>query len=189
VLSQKVRAIEEVFTLLDEEIAAFRNWSGLSCKSGCGRCCTKADIEASVLEFLPFAHYVYQEGHAQEWLEKLRPPGQQVCLFFNPGLAWSGICSQYPHRGLICRLFGFSARIDKHAKRELVTCNVVKTGQPETYASSVKGIENGESVPVIGNYYMRLHAIDPDLAQKFYPINEAILRAIETVLHYYAYRE
>lgn len=188
-LSQKVRAIEEVFRLLDDEIAAFRNWSGLSCKSGCGRCCTKADIEASVLEFLPFAHYIYLEGRAEEWLDRLQLPDKQICLFFNPESAFGGMCSQYPHRGLICRLFGFSARINKHARREFVTCNVLKTEQQETYAASVKGIENGESIPVMGQYYMRMHAIDADLAQKFYPVNEAIRRAIETVLHYYAYRE
>jgi len=36
---------------------------------------------------------------------------------------------------------------------------------------------------------MRLVAIDPQLARDFYPINTAIKLAIETVLHYYAYRD
>jgi hypothetical protein len=36
---------------------------------------------------------------------------------------------------------------------------------------------------------MQLHAIDFDLAQKFYPINQAIRHAIETILQYYAYRD
>jgi hypothetical protein len=35
---------------------------------------------------------------------------------------------------------------------------------------------------------MQLHAIDIDLTRDFYPINKAIRKAIETVLHYYAYR-
>lgn len=188
-LSQKVQAIEEVFTLLDQEISTFRDLSQLSCKAGCGKCCTKADIEATVLEFLPFAHRMYQKGQAQEWLEKLQPADQEVCLFFNPHSTAGGMCTQYANRGLICRLFGFSARTNKYAKREFVTCQTIKTEQPDAYAQTVQAVENGGAIPVINQHYMRLYAIDADLAQKFYPINEAIRRAIETVLHYYAYRE
>ncbi len=188
-LSQKVQAIEEVFALLDQEISEFRNSSGLSCKAGCGKCCTKADIEATVLEFIPFAQFIYQKGQANEWLEKLQPAGEELCLFFNPHSAGGGMCSQYEHRGLICRLFGFSARTNKYSKREFVTCQTIKNEQSQAYAETVRAVENGGAVPVMNQHYMRLHGIDADLAQKFYPINEAIRRAIETVLHYYAYRE
>jgi hypothetical protein len=100
-----------------------------------------------------------------------------------------GMCTQYEHRGLICRLFGFSARTNKYAKREFITCQTIKTGQPEAYDDTVRAVESGSVIPVINQHYMRLHAIDADLAQEFYPINEAIRHAIETVLHYYAYRE
>jgi len=41
---------------------------------------------------------------------------------------------------------------------------------------------------MMNQYYMQLHAIDMDLTREFYPINEAIKRAIEVVLSYYAYR-
>ena len=41
----------------------------------------------------------------------------------------------------------------------------------------------------MNHYYMRLVGIDPQLARDFYPINKAIKLAIETVLHYYAYRD
>jgi len=40
----------------------------------------------------------------------------------------------------------------------------------------------------MSEYYMRMHAIDPDLSRDFYPINQAIRKAIEAVLQYYAYR-
>lgn len=151
-------------------------------------CCTKPDIEATVLEFIPFALHVYRQGEASEWLEKLNENTGNVCLFFNPHRAGAGLCSQYPYRGLICRLFGFAARTNKYSKREYVTCQTIKSGQPEAVANVVRTIESGGAIPVMNHYYMRLTAIDPDLAQKFYPINEAVRRAIETVLHYYAYR-
>ncbi len=123
-----------------------------------------------------------------EWLDKLKEHTGDICLFYNRHIARAGLCSQYAYRGLICRLFGFSARTNKYSKREYVTCQTIKTEQAEAYAQTVKTIETGGAIPVMNNYYMRLNSIDPDLAQKFYPINEAIRRAIETVLHYYAYR-
>ena len=60
--------------------------------------------------------------------------------------------------------------------------------QSGPYTEAMEKIVKGEFVPVMNHYYMRLLAIDRDLARDFYPINEAIRRAIETVLHYYAYR-
>ena len=187
-LSQKVQAVEEVFLLLDQEISKFQGWSGHACKAGCGKCCNKADIEATVLEFLPFAHFVYRQNQSSEWLTRLEAHEGPLCLFFEPTRAGSGLCSQYPHRGLICRLFGFSARTNKYAQREFVTCEIIRTEQAEAYSETVKTIQNGGSIPVMNQYYMRLHSIDPDLSRDFYPINEAIKRALETVLHYYAYR-
>jgi Fe-S-cluster containining protein len=187
-ISQKVQAVEEAFALLHQEMSAFQGWSGLGCKTGCGKCCTKPDIEATVLEFLPFAHHVYLQNSCEEWLRKLDDRADSVCLFFNPDAVGSGLCSQYTHRGLICRLFGFSARTNKYAQREFVSCQVIKAGQSQEYMAAVDRVSKGAPIPVMNHHYMRLHAIDPDLTREFHPINEAIKRAIETVLHYYAYR-
>ena len=187
-LSQKVQAVEDAFSVLSSEMSTFRDWSGLSCKTGCGKCCTKADIEATVLEFLPFAHHVFLKNEAAEWLEKLKSHPSSICLLLDPANSGTGLCSQYDHRGLICRLFGFSARLNKYSAKEFVTCQIIKTEQQERYAATVDNIREGGMVPMISHHYMRLHGIDADLARDFYPINEAIKRAIETVLHYYAYR-
>jgi Fe-S-cluster containining protein len=187
-ISQKVQAVEEAFLLLHQEMSDFQGWSGITCKTGCGKCCTKPDIEATVLEFLPFAHHVYLQNQWEEWLIKLKEHADSICVFFSATQVGSGLCTQYAHRGLICRLFGFSARTNKYAKREFVTCQTIKSEQSEKYNAVVEKIGSGSLVPVMNNHYMRLHAIDPNLGLDFYPINEAIKRAIETVLHYYAYR-
>lgn len=186
-IQEKVDAVNDVFRELDQEIATFQERSGLHCRFGCGKCCFKADIEATALEFLPFAHYLYEKNLAFEWLERLKTT-EPVCLILNPTQETQGLCSEYTHRGLICRLFGYSARTNKYGKKELVTCQIIKTEQSDAYGKAQAGIEAGESIPVMSNFYMKLHAIDQQLAQDFYPINEAIKRAIETVLHYYAYR-
>jgi len=187
-MEEKVLEVEAVFNKLDEEIASFQSWSGLHCKFGCGKCCFKPDIEATILEFLPFAFYLHQEGKAFDWLEKLKATDQEICLILNPTQSGAGLCSEYQQRGLICRLFGYSARTNKYSERELVTCQIIKTEQSENFELAGKGIAEGKQVPMMNQFYMQLHAIDIDLTRDFYPINEAIRKAIETVLHYYAYR-
>ena len=79
-LSQKVQAIEEVISLLDQEMSKFRGWSGLSCKIGCGKCCDKPDIEATVLEFLPFAYHIYHLNQSVEWLARLDGVSVEVLI-------------------------------------------------------------------------------------------------------------
>jgi uncharacterized protein len=188
-LEEKVNAIVEVYNALDREITKFQTHSTLHCKFGCGKCCFKPDIEATVLEFLPFAAYLHQQGLAFDWLDKLKANPSSVCLILNPTQSGAGLCSEYTHRGLICRLFGFSARTNKYGKRELVTCEIIKTEQKDRYEEAVSEIENNQlEVPLMHSYYLQLTAIDLELTRDFYPINQAIKRAIETVLAYYAYR-
>jgi uncharacterized protein len=187
-LIEKVQAVEAVFHNLDEAISGFQNWSGLHCKFGCGKCCFKPDIEATVIEFLPLAHYLYRQDLAHAWLEKVRNADQEICHVLNPTQAGAGLCSEYPHRGLICRLFGYSARINKYGTKELITCQIIKTEQQGAYEMASEKITDSSPIPVMSHYYMQLHAIDAELARDFYPINQAIRKALETVLHYYAYR-
>ena len=181
--------MEEVFQDLDAAILNFKTWSSLSCKPGCGTCCLKPNIEATVLEFLPFAHHLYLRGLALEWLNNLQAGETDTCQILRVGQSATGWCSEYAYRGLICRLFGFSARTNKYGKRELATCQTIKTGQPDVFRATGEMISAGATVPVGSHYYTRLASIDPGLARDFYPVNQAIRKAIEVVLHYYAYRE
>jgi hypothetical protein len=69
-LEEKVNLVKAVFEKLDKEIAAFQSWSGLHCKFGCGKCCTKPDIEATILEFLPFIYFTkinLQRSGSRSW--------------------------------------------------------------------------------------------------------------------------
>ncbi|MFN8777479.1 MAG: YkgJ family cysteine cluster protein [Flavobacteriales bacterium] len=186
-LTGKVRAVRRVFLKLDREIATFQRDTRLHCLSGCGECCKKPDIEATPLEFLPLALSLYDEGKAESVLHEVRS-NTGVCHAFRPHItSFGGLCHVYPDRGLICRLFGFSARRDKEARPELVTCRLIKEQQAEAYEEARVMIAQGKHVPVMSNYYSLLSGIDPDLA-RFYPINEAMARALEVVLAYYAYR-
>jgi len=188
-LEEKVESVKKVFEILDQQISDFQSSTSLHCKFGCGKCCFKPDIEATILEFLPFAYYLYHQNLAEQWLEKINQSESGICLILNPTQAGAGLCTEYPHRGLICRLFGYSARTNKYGKKELITCQIIKSEQAEAYEQAVLKIESGTDVPIMNQFYMQLHAIDFELTQNFYPINEAIKRAIETVLQYYVYRD
>jgi len=193
-IEEKVLQVEAVFQKLDDEISAFQSSTGMHCKFGCGKCCFKPDIEATPLEFLPFALHLYKEGRIGAWYDKVvaleeKAPeptthNSQLCLILNPTQPGAGLCTEYKHRGLICRLFGYSARTNKYNEKELVTCNIIKTEQPDQYEAGKKR----KDIPVMNQYYMQMHAIDSHMTTEFYPINVAVRKAIECVLHYYAYR-
>lgn len=187
-LTGKVRAVQRLFLRLDREIAKLQQESGLFCLSGCGECCKKPDIEATPLEFLPYALKVFDEGKAPAVYEELSASSSTLCHVFKPYVTnFGGLCNEYPTRGLICRLFGYSARINKEGQKELVTCKLLKEQRTEAYDQAVANIKAGKNVPVMSAYYTRLQSIDPQLAQ-FYPINEAMCKALEVVMQYYAYR-
>lgn len=187
-LPEKIAAVEQLFAELDQAITRFQQISGLKCPAGCGQCCFKPDIEATVLEFLPFAWHVYENGEAEKWYEKLNLETSPVCAVLNPLQQGKGLCTMYRYRGLICRLFGYSARLNKYGQAELITCNIIH-GQP-LYQPAAKAIAEGRmEVPVMRDYYMQLQVIDPVLGVERISINRAILRALETVMHYKAYYE
>lgn len=191
ILYNKVRAVEKVFHELDEKIRIFQKQTALKCLTGCGKCCFNADIEATVLEFLPLAFHYYKSGKALEVFEEMTGNNSPVCTLLYPVIASSssGFCGEYKYRGLICRLFGFSARKNKLDKLDIFTCKLIKENQPAEYATASLRINEGVNIPVTGDYYMKLRSIDPDLGGNTYPINEAIRKAFEIVINYYYYRE
>ena len=188
----KVAAVEHLFSQLDIEINTFQKETKLHCNAGCGKCCTKLDIEASPLEFLPWAFHIFLNGEAEKILAELEIKTSSICHIYNP-LTWldkvNGSCSNYPYRGLICRLFGYGATKDKFAQLRLATCSIIKEQQTKNYNTANKAINNGLAVPIFTDYYMNLSQIDFRLGNTYVHINKALQMALEEVLHYYAYRD
>lgn len=188
-LTELASQVEALFAVLDAEIASFQSSTSLHCPPGCGKCCFKPDIEATELEFLPFALFLAREGKAEQWYERLTAGSDPVCMILDASSKGVGLCSEYKHRGLICRLFGYSARTNKYGTKELVTCPVIKTGQTEAYQKAEADIRASLPVPVMNQFYLRLSGIDPVMAAEFYPINVAIRKALERVLNRQGYEE
>ena len=190
-LAKKVTEIEALFLELDSEINSFQSTTKLKCLPGCGRCCTHSQVDASPLEFIPWAYQLYLKGEAYQVLEALSEKNSKVCHNYNPiGLLeeGKGNCSTYEFRGLICRLFGYAANSDKYGKLRLATCKIIKEDQALTFQNAEKLVSKGLPIPVFTHYYMRLSQIDFHLGNTIVPINTALKLAIEEVLHYYSYR-
>lgn len=187
----KIKLVEQLFQKLEHEIEQFQSESKLHCILGCGKCCTTPDIDASPLEFLPWAFHLFLNGKAEETLDELNKKTNLSCHLYRPLTIVdtnSGSCSNYVYRGLICRLFGYAASRDKYGKLRLATCKIIKENQQESYLYTVEAISNGLYVPIFSDYYMNLSQIDYGLGTQILPINQALKRAIEEVLQYYAYR-
>lgn len=190
-IEQKVRQVEALFNHLEKEIQTFKSDTQLDCRIGCGKCCAKPDIDASPLEFLPWAFHLFLNGKAEETLLELKNSANTSCHIYRP-LAlleeYNGSCSNYRYRGLICRLFGFAANRNKYGQLRLATCTIIKEEQSENYSLAQEAINNGKQVPIFTDYYMQMTQIDYHLASILLPINDALKMAIEEVLQYYAYR-
>lgn len=188
----KVKLIEDLYKKLEIEIIEFQQNTQLKCVAGCGKCCNNPEIDASPLEFLPWAFHLYLKGKAEFVLEQLNNSTKLTkCYIYHPFSEFEadkGSCSDYKYRGLICRLFGYGATSDKYGKLRLVTCKIIKESQNESYDKSTTLINKGLPVPIFTDYYMNLSQIDFHLGNIVVPINKALKLALEEVLQYYAYR-
>ena len=189
-IESKVSRVEHLFDRLDREISQFQSQAHLHCVIGCGKCCTKPDMEASPLEFLPWAFDLFINGQAEKVLSELNDSSNSICYLYQPLSlidTQSGRCGNYRYRGLICRLFGYAATNDKYSKLRLIACKIIKENHL-SFKSVEEVINRGLYVPVFTDYYMNLSQIDFRLGNTILPINKALKGAIEEVLHYFTYR-
>ncbi len=181
--NSRIRSIERIFRKADLHVEKFRNSSGINCLQGCGNCCMKPDINATVAEFLPFAATIVRQERHLEILEAIDRINDGICVLYNP-FNLAGACIEYEHRGLICRLFGFTAKTDKNANRTLVTCKPIKSTLTSEISPKIL-----QKAPLMSEYYMNLLGVEPNLSVSYKPINEAIQSAIEYALMHDHYRK
>ncbi len=190
-LFEKSEAVKEIFRQLETESRQFQDEGGMACVSGCGFCCSNPQVPASPLEFLPLAFELYEKGLAEDMANRLALQEELGnCVVYRPTKedGTKGFCGSYSGRGLICRLFGASARKTKYGQKELITCRILKERNPEDFAAATSRINAGLDVPMATAFYTRLYDVDDSLTTQ-YPINQAILAALELVLRFKFYEE
>ena len=177
--------VQRVFRRLDRQIAAFQKAAQLRCSPGCGECCRSPEVEATVLEMLPAGLRLWQTGRLQEWLDRLSQKEMpEVCIFFieHPAAPAAGHCSVYPWRPLSCRLFGFSAMVDREGCSELVSCRLIKQDRAQVAAVAAEAVRRGAvAVPLMREYAMGMYRLDPSLGSTLQPINLALRQALERI--------
>lgn len=179
-LIERVRLALEALDVHSESVEAA---SGLRCVSGCGACCNSPDVEATVLELLPFAFELLQRGDAGEWHARALEAEGKPCVIYRPD-PWfpeRGRCSEYTHRAAICRLFGSTARRARDGARELVTCRVRKEALPDAVESARALLAADPSGPTMAELARTITSLDPSVGAERMPINLALARAIERV--------
>ncbi len=185
----KIRKIERIFNQLEKESVKFGKQSGLRCLTNCDICCRKKGLEANVLEFLPFAYYLVKNDLHDAALDLLDSnPEHCINLAKTQAPGQTAGCSVYEHRGLICRLFGFSGVRDKNARLAVYTCSLMKNEFAAEYKQTMERINSDLDIPVVSDYYYQIYYIDPQLANDYNPINVSIRKAIEKVAYYYEHK-
>jgi Fe-S-cluster containining protein len=175
----------EVYSELERQIADFKRGVGIECLRKCVICCQTAKfVEASIFEMLPLSLHFWREGRAEEILGKLEgvhPEATCILLNPNPSDGLGGGCSYYPFRPLICRLFGFSATVDRSGHPLVAICKPLKE-RHSGIADRINGKIRGDlPVPLMPDFSRRAAMIHPQLGQEKYPINIALWEALELV--------
>jgi uncharacterized protein len=179
-----IASISEVFNQIDREIDYLQNATALSCPPGCGTCCTTQQIEATVLESLPLAEAIFDNGEAEMVLDAVElrlSENDFSCVLYrpDPDHPENGRCAHYSPRPLVCRLFGFAARRNRLGDLELCTCKHISGSIPDIVLKAQDSVSKGCPIPVYQDSFMRIASLNPAIGFKRLPINTAIKQAVE----------
>lgn len=181
---EKIDRVLQLYRSLDSQVEEFKLKTSLKCALGCGRCCENPAVFVTILEVLPLACDLWVKGEALDVLAKIRGERKGWCHFYQPDstVAGNGRCQIYSFRPLICRLFGFAVKHDKHGRPSLVICSTMKSNCAQEYQKTTEDLNTGAlKAPVMQEYALQIFNIDPVLGRELLPINEAIAEAIEKI--------
>lgn len=186
-IKETVFNLQKVFAEMSESFSDFQKQSGLHCLPGCGRCCYFPDIESTVLESLPLALKIYEDGSIDEWIARLEKSDSYCILWEGDPTTGKGRCVNYEYRPTVCRVFGVSGNFDKNHEVALSVCKIIKETMPEAVEKARLG-RTPDNTPIVGNWFAKIQALGtPELLRR-QPINKAILEALHLVGFYAQYQ-
>jgi Fe-S-cluster containining protein len=178
-----LRRIHGIYREFDRYISSLQMATGIRCPDGCGICCQSQVVEATVLECLPLAGEIFDQGKEEATLSAIderTERGDLKCVLYIPhrDLPESGRCAYYDYRPLVCRLFGFAARRNKFGQKELCLCRVAKKAEPakSTAAETKTDLTH---VPDFHEAFMRIASLSPGIGTSLLPINTALRQSLE----------
>lgn len=179
--------LQKLYEEMGQTFSAHQSKLGLSCPSGCGQCCLNPEVDASLLEMIPLALKIYDEGRLEEWLERLESNTTAHCLLYQDQGGRKGYCGSYQERPSLCRMFGVSGYLDKNQKITLSICKLLKQEFPEQTQKAVS--QTDAATPILRDWSIHLSTLHPELIQRRMPINDALKGALEKVALYAKYYE
>ncbi|HAZ11286.1 MAG: hypothetical protein A2X86_20590 [Bdellovibrionales bacterium GWA2_49_15] len=178
----------DYFTEIEDRFSCQQKMLKLECLSGCGDCCL-GSVTASLLEMLPLAVRLFQQGQADQIFQDLSGTSQESCYFYKRESidGERGHCSIYSCRPLVCRVFGAFPRRDKWNKLELSVCKKIKSERWMAFEAAVKNLQHNqfEELSFSNVWKEKLMDLRPELATQEYPINSATLQAITFASMYF----
>jgi uncharacterized protein len=185
-ISPGLKELIELYKDLDEEASRFKKAAALDCLKFCKRCCTpeKAQIEASVFECLPLSIHLWRLGEAESYLQGIAAGGEEnLCVLYSADYSPSPAsgCKHYLWRPLLCRLFGFSAVLDKRGHPRIALCRAIKDAAPHAEDRINQKIARGLRPMIIPHWARQASSLNPHLGQERHPINQAVRLALEKV--------
>ena len=176
--------ILDLYKDLGAQINQLKEAYNINCISNCSKCCYYENVYANILEFIPFVLDLYEQNLLNDfyYFKFQECNSSNVCILLNQIDKTNGFgkCSFYENRGLICRLFGYSAIINKNNEKMFSTCRDIKLN----FSDNIKELSNNISnlsIPVFYEYYLKLYSFNPGFSKDNYPINIAIKKAIEFI--------
>jgi len=183
-LRELSRRVEAVYGEMADTFSGYQRASGLTCRDSCGECCTQTTIEATVLEALPLALHLFDQGKAEQTLTQLEELPEVSGCFFYQRLSFDGKqghCTVYQQRPSICRMFGAAGYRDKQGQAALSVCKVIKADKLEKYQQHLIMLTDNPP-PMMMSIKEQVSQLDYELGNKHYPINQAFKLALEKVL-------
>jgi Fe-S-cluster containining protein len=169
------KQVLELYRKADSAVSRYRSAAGLFCPTGCVECCRSKKVEATVLEMVPLAFHLFRTNQAELLIKRMEREEGVECILFRADLLGSlgGGCSQYSHRALVCRLFGFAGNNDRNGVARLALCRVMRE-------SLKRENDRFESpyLPIFQMYGLAITALHPSLGARRLPINQALLQAL-----------
>ncbi len=182
----ELKELVDFYREIDSLTDTFKEASGLKCVPFCKACCSspRAEIEASVFECLPLSIYLWQIGEAEFLIQELeRKDSSHPCILCDTDehapASWG--CEFYEWRPLVCRLFGFSAVLDKHGRTKIALCRPIKEAHPGAEERINRMIQEGLRVPIIPHLAQAASSLSPSLGRKRYPFHLALKLSLEMI--------
>ncbi|MCH8538614.1 MAG: YkgJ family cysteine cluster protein [Alkalimonas sp.] len=190
-LRELSRRVEAVYGEIADTYARYQQLRGLACPSGCGNCCQHPSIDATVLDMLPLALHLFDQGKAESTLAQLEvEPATTGCPMYQP-LSFDGSkgqCTVYHQRPTLCRVFGVAGYRDKHGQPSLSACKVLKQHHPAAYQHTLIALES-DPPPMLTLAKQQVDQLDYDLSRDNLPISLALQKALLKVLFQACYSE